>query len=207
MPRSRTSGASPGRKSAAAAGENNSKVGERHRPYSPATAASPPPALASRAPVEPGPWSPLGEAAPGSLGGRGSAATPSGRPQKLRDPSGTSGQPRMLLATLLFLLLLLLGKSRNETTPQPSVTGPAALTPSSAASQSILPAHSLQPLPPPPALPAPTPRKSSAAPLGPRPLSGFPQITPSTPQALLPDLPSMEVPRRSLLPPPTPSSY
>lgn len=206
MPRSGTSGASPGRKSAAAAaGENNSKVGERHRPYSPAAADSPPPALASRAPVEPGPWSPLGEAAPGSLGGRGSAATPSGRLQKLRHPSGTSGQPRMLLATLL--LLLLLGKSRNETTPQPSVTGPAALTPSSAAPHSILPAHSLQPLPPPPALPAPTPRKSSAAPLGPRPLSGFRQITPPTPQALLSDLPSMEVPRRSLLPPPTPSSY
>lgn len=205
MPRSGTSGASPGRKSAAAARENNSKVGERHRPYSPAAAASPPPALASRAPVEPGPWSPLGEAAPGSLGGRGSAATPSGRPQKLRDPSGTSGQPRMLLATLI-LLLLLLGKSRNEITPSLLSPGQQLQLP---------PVRSRTPsCPPIPFSPCRHPQHCRPQPPGSlQPLRWALVLSPAFPRS--PHQPHRpccrtflpEVPCRSLLPPPTPSSY
>ncbi|KAG8509424.1 Low-density lipoprotein receptor-related protein 10 [Galemys pyrenaicus] len=96
----------PESSAAAAAGENNSEVGERHRPCSRAAAASWPSALASGAPVgEPGPWSPLGEVIRGGPDPRSVAASPLGRRQMLQDSSSTPGRLRMLPAILLLVLL------------------------------------------------------------------------------------------------------
>lgn len=99
--------------------ENNSEVGERHRRCS--RAASPPPALASRAPVEePGPWSPLEEAVLEGLDARSGAASPLSRRQKLRDSFCSFGPLSMLPA----ILLLLLGKkTKRNSSPRPPPAG------------------------------------------------------------------------------------
>lgn len=109
-------------------GENNSEVGERYRPCSRATAASPPPALASRAPVEePEPWNPLEERALEGLDARSDAASPLGRRQKLRDCFSSAGSLSMLPAILLLLLGGALAHPDRIISPNPACENPPAV--------------------------------------------------------------------------------
>lgn len=156
--------------------EANSEVGERHRPCSRVAAASPPPALASGAPVEePGPWSPLGEAALGGLDAWSGAASPRGRRQKLRNSFCSSGRLRMPPAILFFLLL---GKKpKRNSSPGTRIPG---LSPTQAVAPFLLCGPSFYPASPCPQRCRrtqgclPQPPGSLHRPLSPLPASGFP---------------------------------